>query len=525
METLQRYEARYEAIAEDNPDLICRFSPDGTLTFVNKAYCDYFAKKEVDLIGTSFIPLIPEPDQKRVKGHYSSLTKENPVGEVEHRVLDGQGQVRWQRWIDRALFDQDGNLCEYQSVGWEIPDPKRISSDRLEPDEELRRFLQMEAFEPVLRGMIHGIYDLFTGLLGSIGLAELEAPDNIQGYLSTAAIAVRRSERILKKIALLSGQPVSELKPLNLNSVVIETCAILSDRIHPNIEIQVDTADSVPDVMANKSRMQSILMNLCLSAQDRIRTVIENREASREETHRIALLTRVLHAGTAPLESPNSAASKQFVVISVSDNGPPMDVKAQRLIADPLSAIEDTDKKFPVLWLNIYGLVKQYDGWVQISNGAEEGTTIEIYLPAIEPEDDSNGPHYEEEESLDGTGTVLVADDEEVIRNLAKAVLTRHGYDVILARDGKEAVDKFLKNRDKTDLILLDVSMPYLTGPEVLEQIRALDPDVNVVLSSGFADNGNEEFLARIGISHFLPKPYAPRRLLQIVRRVLGPGQ
>jgi len=202
-----------------------------------------------------------------------------------------------------------------------------------------------------------------------------------------------------------------------------------------------------------------------------------------------------------------------------------MDVKAQRLIADPLSAIEDTDKKFPVLWLNIYGLVKQYDGWVQISNGAEEGTTIEIYLPAIEPEDDSNGPHYEEEESLDGTGTVLVADDEEVIRNLAKAVLTRHGYDVILARDGKEAVDKFLKNRDKTDLILLDVSMPYLTGPEVLEQIRALDPDVNVVLSSGFADNGNEEFLARIGISHFLPKPYAPRRLLQIVRRVLGPGQ
>ncbi len=520
LESLHLCEERYLSIVEDDQDLICRYTLDGTLTFVNDAYCHYFSKQKEELIGQSFLPLVPEQDREKVKTHCSVLTEQNPVGEIEHRVVDGVGRLRWQKWIDRALFDSKGDLCEYQSVGWEIPHPRHGVRDRSDPDRELRCFLQMEAFEPVLRGIIHSVYDLFTGLLGSIGLAELEAPDGIQEYLSGAALAVRRSEKLLRQLTIFSRQPVTELRPVNVNLAVKETCSLLSHRIEPNVAIDLDLAATVPDVIANNARLQSVLTNLCLHSARRM-AEREKEENQPSDTPRILIATRVLQAGTLPWNIANSGESKEYVLLSVSDNAPPLDVETQRWIVDPLSAIEHAREEIPVLWLNVYGLVKQYRGWIHVANGSDNGNTIEIYLPATDPDGESVCPNSGEEKYFDGTETVLLADDEDVIRCLAETVLTRHGYKVLVAANGKEAVNEFLEHRDNIDLILLDVSMPYLTGIEALEQIRAISPDMNVVLSSGFTDNGNEDFLARIGVSHFLPKPYRPHELLKIIRYVL----
>jgi len=129
-EALRQSEARYRAIVEDQTELICRFRPDGTLTFVNDAYCRYFSKERSALIGHTFMPLILEEDQEKFDKYIACLSRENPVGTVEHRVILPNGEIRWQQWSDRALFDEQGNLVEFQSVGWDITE-RKLAEDAL----------------------------------------------------------------------------------------------------------------------------------------------------------------------------------------------------------------------------------------------------------------------------------------------------------------------------------------------------------------------------------------------------------
>jgi len=149
-EALQLSERRYRAVVEDQTELICRFLPDGTLTFVNEAYCKYFAKKREELIGLSFMPFIPEEDQKRIKEILSSLNRENPVMTYEHRVIAHNGEIRWQQWTDRAIFDEQGNFIEYQSVGRDITSYKQ-AEEALRMSEE--RFAKAFNSNPHLMGI------------------------------------------------------------------------------------------------------------------------------------------------------------------------------------------------------------------------------------------------------------------------------------------------------------------------------------------------------------------------------------
>ncbi|MGH7793262.1 MAG: PAS domain S-box protein, partial [Thermodesulfobacteriota bacterium] len=136
---LRQSEERYRAIVEDQTELICRFLPEGTLTFINDSYCRYFAKKREELIGLSFVPLIPDEDQERCKNHIASLSLENPVTTVEHRVFMPSGEVRWHQWTDRAIFDQKGNIVEFQAVGRDITERKRIEEVLREKESRLEK--------------------------------------------------------------------------------------------------------------------------------------------------------------------------------------------------------------------------------------------------------------------------------------------------------------------------------------------------------------------------------------------------
>jgi PAS domain S-box-containing protein len=137
-EALRKSEARYRAVVQDQTEVICRFTPDGTLTFVNDAYCRYFGKKPEELLGHKFMPLIPKEDHRQVEKHFASFSRANPVAEQEHRVIAPNGDVRWQRWINRAIFDAQGAIVEFQSVGRDVSERKRAEGEL----EEHRKHLE-----------------------------------------------------------------------------------------------------------------------------------------------------------------------------------------------------------------------------------------------------------------------------------------------------------------------------------------------------------------------------------------------
>ena len=137
-EALRKSETRYRAVVQDQTELICRFKPDGTLTFVNDSYCRYFSKTPEELLGHKFMPLIPEENHKQVENHFTSFSRENPVAEQEHRVIAPNGDICWQRWINRAIFDAHGTIVEFQSVGRDVSERKRAEEALKEKEVEIR---------------------------------------------------------------------------------------------------------------------------------------------------------------------------------------------------------------------------------------------------------------------------------------------------------------------------------------------------------------------------------------------------
>jgi PAS domain S-box-containing protein len=168
--TLYESEAPYRAIVEGQTELVCRWFPDGTLTFVNEAYCRYFGKKREELIGRSFMPLIPGEDHEKFQKHLKSLSRENPVGVIEHRVISSRGEIRWQQWVDRAIFDDRGCLVEFQSVGRDITEQKR-TEEKLRQRNEYLEALHETAIELInrldLTGLLQAIVTRAGALVGT----------------------------------------------------------------------------------------------------------------------------------------------------------------------------------------------------------------------------------------------------------------------------------------------------------------------------------------------------------------------
>ncbi len=212
-EALRESEARYRAVIEDQTELICRFQPDGTLTFVNEAYCRYFGKRREELIGRSCMPLIHEEDREIVRQQMASLSPENPVGSYEHRVVTPSGEIRWQHWTDRAIFDEQGRLVEYQSVGRDITERKRA-------EEEIRqRNQELAALNAIATTMMQSALDLdevlqrvADGVVEGLGCntAVILLLDEKEGVFKGGAVSTRG--KIIERINAIIGFPLVRIK-------------------------------------------------------------------------------------------------------------------------------------------------------------------------------------------------------------------------------------------------------------------------------------------------------------------------
>ncbi|MBC8249244.1 MAG: GAF domain-containing protein, partial [Anaerolineales bacterium] len=212
-ESLRESEARYRAVIEDQTELICRFRPDGTLTFVNEAYCRYFGKRREELIGRSCMPLIPEEDREFVANQFTSLSMENPIVTYEHRVVAASGEIRWQQWTDRAIFDEQGRLVEYQSVGRDI-------TERKQAEEEIkRRNRELTALNAITTTMMQSALDLdevlqqiAESMVEGLGCntAVILLLDEKEGVFKGGAVSTRG--KIIERINSIIGFPLLQIK-------------------------------------------------------------------------------------------------------------------------------------------------------------------------------------------------------------------------------------------------------------------------------------------------------------------------
>ncbi|UCG13079.1 MAG: PAS domain S-box protein [Deltaproteobacteria bacterium] len=511
-EALQKSKERYRHVVEDMPDMICRFLLDGTLTFVNHAYCAYFNKRKEELLGGNFFQFIPEGEQSKVREHFQSLTQDAPMITYEHQAVAPDGSTRWQEWNDRALFDEHGDLVEYQSIGNDITERKLARQEKAKLERQLQHAQKMEAVGTLAGGISHDFNNLLQAVQGYAQLLLLDKDGDEPGYRELQEIlrAAKRGGELTQQMLTFSRKVESHRRPIDLNQEVRGVKRLLERTIPKMIEIELLLVDNLWTVDADPVQMEQILMNLAVNAKDAMpeggRLVIETENVFLDEEYCKA------HLG---------AKAGGYVLLRISDNGHGIDRRTLEHIFEPFFSTKEAGKGTGLGLAMVYGIVKSHEGHIMCYSEPGEGTTFKIYLPVIERPSDGVELTEAETPPPGGSETILLVDDEQSVRELGERFLSTFGYTVVVASDAESALELYREEQYRPELVILDLIMPGMGGSRCLEGLLEIDPEAKVLIASGYSPQGPTREILNAGAKGFVSKPYEVRQLLEAAREVL----
>lgn len=390
----------------------------------------------------------------------------------------------------------------------------REAEDRRQRKRLDRRVQQLEKFEAIGR-LVGGIAHDFNNMIGAIlGWAEMGRDEAAQDsraqerFRKICDQSLRAGKLTGQLLAFAGGQILQPCK-LNLNALVQEEMSLLSRIIGDDIKVRVDVAPALRDTIADASQIEQVLMNLCLNARD---AMAGGGEMS-VQTRNVELDAKFCREHA--FDKPGS-----YVLLSVSDTGSGIDSATIDHIFEPFFTTKAAGKGTGLGLATVYGIVKQHGGLIYASSAHGLGTCFRVYLPS-----EVGAPEQPEatrcNEPPRGTETILLAEDHEGLRNTAREMLEKLGYHVIVAVDGKESLDLFIKNHQRIDLIVMDVMMPFLNGPEAYLGMCAVREDPPVIFTTGYTPKAKDLVAMVEKGASILRKPYSLISLSQMIRGAL----
>jgi len=298
-----------------------------------------------------------------------------------------------------------------------------------------------------------------------------------------------------------------EVKAVDLNQLVEETCETFG-RTNKQITIYREVADGLFAIEADSGQIEQVLLNLFVNAADAMPgggdLILKTMNVTHEHM-------------TGKVYDPKPG---KYVMLTVTDTGMGMDKETVERVFDPFFTTKEMGRGTGLGLASSYGIIKGHGGYIDIESEKGYGTTFKIYLPASEKK--VLKVVKTAEEIIEGTGTALLVDDEDVVLDVGQDLLEAIGYRVLIARDGKEAIEVYEKNRDDIDIVVLDMVMPNMGGGEAYDRMRKINPDIKVLLSSGYSIDGEATEILERGCDAFIQKPFKMKDLSQAIRKILG---
>ncbi|OPL19072.1 MAG: hypothetical protein AVO35_12400 [Candidatus Aegiribacteria sp. MLS_C] len=391
---------------------------------------------------------------------------------------------------------------------------KRAEEEKEEIERQLMQSQKMEAVGRLAGGVAHDFNNILQVILGhSHILLENDSlcPEDSKNLIEINDGAQRAAE-LTKQLLLFSRRQVMEIKPVDFNTLVSRTLNMLRRLIGEDIRLEWLPGNNVGSIRADSGMIEQVLMNLCVNARD----AMPKGGLLTIETMNVVIDSEYCasHAWARP---------GRFVLLTVTDTGQGIEKDIMEHIFEPFFTTKPEGEGTGIGLATVYGIVRQHDGMITAYSEPGKGSMFKLYFPLSEQKAVAVGARIEGRPE-GGSETVLLAEDDEMVRQLAVMMLERVGYTVLTASDGEEAIEVFRAN-PSVDLLLLDVIMPKMSGNEVLQEIRTMDPDVKAVFTSGYTQNAiHTNFILHQGIL-LLQKPYTSDRLLRMVRQALDPDK
>ncbi|HEY9187419.1 MAG TPA: ATP-binding protein [Ignavibacteria bacterium] len=384
---------------------------------------------------------------------------------------------------------------------------------------QIRQAQKMESIGTLAGGVAHDFNNLLAGILGNISLSflKIEKENPVYKNLVNIEKAAKRAAELTKQLLSFSRKVIISQKPMNLNNSIDETLQIIKRTFDPRISIEVTKEPNLWPINADSNQIIQVIMNLCINARDAIEKA---KEQNPNNISKIIIETSNITIDKEYCDTHFEGFPGDFVCLKITDTGCGMDRKTQEKIFEPFFTTKEAGQGTGLGLSIVYGIIKQHNGWINVYSEPLLGTTFKIYIPRILEIVE------QEEFTLDqiirgGRETILLADDEEIVRDLGYNVLTNFGYNVILAKDGEEALKIYESRMSEISLVITDYSMPRFNGIEIVNKIHNINPLQKIIIISGYIVEGSGLGKIKHGINAFIQKPYQPEFLAKKVREVL----
>ncbi len=508
-QALRDNEEKYRLLVENQNDLVVKVDTEGRFLFVSPSYCELFGKTEAELLGQTFLPLVHEDDRELTETAMEALYEPPYRCYVEQRALTRHGW-RWLAWSDRSVLDEDGNIIAIVGVGRDITQQKRLEQERMQLEDQLRQSQKMEAIGNLAGGVAHDFNNLLQVINGytELALSRMDNEHPSREALEQVTRAGNRAADLVGQLLAFGRRTMMQPAPVSLNRVLDESTRMLRRIIGEHIELQFNPDPTLTAIQADRGMLEQVLMNLCVNARDAM-----------PDGGTLRISTTAVEFNQAVSMGPGPEIQGHFALLQVEDTGIGMEEAVAQRIFEPFFTTKDVGQGTGLGLAMVYGIVKQHDGYIYCHTEKGTGTRFDIYLPVIEDAVEQDKSVMEHRE-MSGHETILLAEDEEMVRTVAAEMLESAGYQVLLANDGEEAVRVFRANQSYIQLVVMDVLMPNLTGTRAWQKMKELGANIPVLFISGYSEDKIREDIPG-GERCLIQKPFDRKVLLAKVQEAL----
>ncbi len=506
-EALRTNEERFRFLVQNQTEFVVSSRPDTTLTFVNDSYCRYFGSAVDTIVGTRLLDRIVTPEREALASAIAELTPDASVATNECQVIAGHGEHRWTHWTISGVFEASGQLAALQMTGRDIHDRVVAEQGKRTLEQQLLQSQKMEALGQLAGGIAHDFNNLLTVIAGHTDMLLDGAELRRRHDLEQIRLACERAAAMTRQLLAVSRQSVLEPRTVDMNSIVAQTETMLRRTIGEHIELSVRADGDLLPVRADPDQISRVILNMAINARDAMpkggRLLIETRN--------------VTVAGRAA----GQGGAADFVLLAMSDTGCGIPTELKARLFEPFFTTKPQGQGTGLGLAVVDGIVKQSGGWIDVESEVGVGTTFQIFLPTTERGDGGEAARTYESSSLRGNETLLLVEDEPAVRLMTQTALQGYGYTVLCAASGHDALRTMTARQGGIDLVLTDVVMPGMSGPQLAERVRRDYPAIAVVFMSGYTSDAVLRQGIEAGETDFVQKPFNTAALAVKLRQVL----
>ncbi len=517
-EALRKSEARFRALTMSARDGIIMVDPQGAICLWNPAAEEIFCYTREEAMGEDLHTLLaPKKSQGAIQAAFARLQE---TGRLEC-MHDAVGMVGVRKDgtevpVELSLAPVElGDRWHAVAIARDITERVRAEEERRELEEQLQAARRLESIGQLAGGVAHDFNNLLTPIMGYAQLIQGQLPpdDPLQEDVEEIYSAADRARDLVSQLLAFGRRQMLQMKPLDLNDVVFEFETFLQRTIREDIDIRLELEPSLGPVRADASQMEQILMNLAANAQDAM-----------PDGGEMIIRTDNVYLDAAYARKHADAKEGCYVMLSLADTGVGMSEEVQEHLFEPFFTTKEVGEGTGLGLPTVYGIVKQHGGHIHVCSEEGEGTTFEIYLPrqdekVAEEKEDHAVPSVAEGQEAEGT--LLVVEDDDMVRDLVRRILKREGYDVLAARSGAEAVDLLEASDGPLRLLVTDVVLPATDGEGLSQRLRQRYPGLKVLYISGYSDKEIGDLDRWREEVDFLSKPFSVADLQRAVRDLL----